>query len=228
MMRLLENQIYWWMVIDTKKFDYYEILDYIICMSEIKLEIKVISLKKRLDRREFMLKNMGSRYPIEFYDAIYGGELESTSDLQKLFQNFTLPQYANAKCMMASILSHMNLWEESKKFMKTICIFEDDIEPSTQEIIDLEKICEEDFDIYFLSNIDLSINSFAYIIKPSGARKLHWYFGNKGFDDPLDREFKNISLLEFKPFKIKYTKDDFFVKTNIPHISKSNRYVYPE
>lgn len=194
--------------------------------NKLNIEIKVISLERRIDKREFVERKLKTHYPFEFYNAIDGKNLEMTTEIDNLFKNFTIPKWTDEKSVKAYMISHMNLWEESKKYNKIICILEDDVQPSMNLTIDLNEICKQDFDIYFLTNVmKIGFNSRAYIIKPNGARKLHWYIGNKGFDDPLPQEFSFINSLEFKPIKMKWSENNLFENSDDPFVLKSDIFI---
>jgi GR25 family glycosyltransferase involved in LPS biosynthesis len=180
-------------------------------------EIKVISLKRRLDRREYITNLIGEKYPFVFFDAIDGAEIEITDNI---FNNSDYHLWnVNPNSVKAVALSNMQIWKECVDENKNICIFEDDIDLVNDEKLNLDEFFEKDFDIHFLNNITQWFpNCYCYLIKPDGAKKLLNHFNSKGFVRSIDWEL--ISLSE--PFKILYTKDNNFTKSNNPIISKSD------
>ena len=49
-------------------------------------EVKVLSLKRRMDRREYITNLIGEKYPFTFFDAIDGGEME-IDDIENQFSS---------------------------------------------------------------------------------------------------------------------------------------------
>ncbi len=180
-------------------------------------EIKVLSLKRRTDRREYIKNLISKKYPFEFFDAIDGIQEHISIDL---FSNSDYHLWnVNPNCVRAVALSNMMIWEESVKYNKNICIFEDDIDLIKDEIIDLKNLFQKDFDIHFLNNITQWFpNCYCYLIKPSGAKKLIDHFKQNGFRRSIDWE-----LVSLPPtFKVLYTEENNFGKTPDPTISKSD------
>ncbi len=180
-------------------------------------EIKVLSLKRRTDRREYIKNLISKKYPFEFFDAIDGIQEHISIDL---FSNSDYHLWnVNPNCVRAVALSNMMIWEESVKYNKNICIFEDDIDLIKDEIIDLKNLFQKDFDIHFLNNITQWFpNCYCYLIKPIGAQKLIDHFKQNGFRRSIDWE-----LVSLPPtFKVLYTEENNFGKTPDPTISKSD------
>lgn len=180
-------------------------------------EIKVLSLKRRTDRREYIKNLISKKYPFEFFDAIDGTQEHTSIDL---FSNSDYHLWnVNPNSVRAVALSNMMIWEESVKYNKNICIFEDDIDLIKDETIDLEKLFQKEFDIHFLNNITQWFpNCYCYLIKPKGAEKLLNHFNSVGFRRSIDWE-----LVSLPPtFKVLYTEENNFGKTLDPTISKSD------
>lgn len=180
-------------------------------------EVKVLSLKRRTDRRHYIKNLIGEKYPFDFFDAIDGIQEHISIDL---FSNSDYHLWnVNPNCVRAVALSNMLIWEESVKYNKNICIFEDDIDLIKDEIIDLENLFQKDFDIHFLNNITQWFpNCYCYLIKPIGAQKLIDHFKQNGFRRSIDWE-----LVSLPPtFKVLYTEENNFGKTPDPTISKSD------
>jgi hypothetical protein len=180
-------------------------------------EVKVLSLKRRTDRRHYIKKLIGEKYPFDFFDAIDGIQEHVSLDL---FSNSDYHLWnVNQNCVRAVAMSNMKIWEESVKYNKNICVFEDDIDLINDEILDLETLFKKDFDIHFLNNITKWFpNCYCYLIKPNGAEKLLNHFNSVGFRRSIDWE-----LVSLPPtFKVLYTEENNFGKTPDPTISKSD------
>lgn len=183
----------------------------------MKYEVKVLSLKRRIDRREYITKLIGEKYPFIFFDAI-DGKTEYVSE--DLFKNSDYHLWnVDANCVRAVAMSNILMWEESVRENKNICVFEDDIDLLNDKILNLDEFFEKDFDIHFLNNIkEWYPNCYCYLIKPSGAAKLIEYFKNKGFTRSVDWELVSLP----NKFKVLYTLENNFTKTNDGQISKSD------
>ena len=179
-------------------------------------EVKVLSLKRRQDRREYISKLIGEKYPFSFFDALDGKLQETTNNLFKE-SDYHLWN-VDPNCVRAVALSNMLIWEECLKQQKNICVFEDDIDLINNEVLNLGELFQKDFDI-FLNNITHWFpNCYCYLIKPKGAEKLIEYFKQNGFKRSVDWE-----LVSLPPsFKVLYTEQNNFGKTPNPDISKSD------
>ena len=180
-------------------------------------EVKVLSLKRRQDRREYISKLIGEKYPFSFFDALDGKLQETTNNLFKE-SDYHLWN-VDPNCVRAVALSNMLIWEECLKQQKNICVFEDDIDLINNEVLNLGELFQKDFDIFFLNNITQWFpNCYCYLIKPKGAEKLIEYFKQNGFKRSVDWE-----LVSLPPsFKVLYTEQNNFGKTPNPDISKSD------
>jgi GR25 family glycosyltransferase involved in LPS biosynthesis len=180
-------------------------------------EVKVLSLKRRIDRRDYITNLIGEKYPFTFFDAIDGSEMDINLDI---FKNSDYHLWnVNPNSVKAVALSNMEIWKESVTKNKNICIFEDDIDLTNNGQLDLEELFKKDFDIHFLNNITQWFpNCYCYLIKPKGAEKLLNHFNINGFTRSLDWEITTLK----PPFKILYTEDNNFTKTTHPLISKSD------
>lgn len=180
-------------------------------------EVKVLSLKRRSDRREYITNLISEKYPFTFFDAIDGSETEIVDNL---FKNSDYHLWnVNPNSVKAVALSNMQIWKESVNKNKNICIFEDDIDLVNDEKLNLDKLFEKDFDIHFLNNITQWFpNCYCYLVKPEGAQKLLNHFNANGFTKSIDWE---ITYLK-PPFKILYTEHNHFTKSSDPVISKSD------
>jgi len=180
-------------------------------------EVKVLSLKRRIDRREYITNLIGEKYPFTFFDAIDGSEMEIDHDI---FKNSDYDLWnVNPNSVKAVALSNMEIWKESLIENKNICVFEDDIDLTNDEQLNLEELFKKDFDIHFLNNITQWFpNCYCYLVKPKGAENLLKYFNIHGFTRSIDWE---ITFLK-PPFKILYTEENNFTKTTHPTVSKSD------
>jgi GR25 family glycosyltransferase involved in LPS biosynthesis len=180
-------------------------------------EVKVLSLKRRIDRRDYITNLIGEKYPFTFFDAIDGSEMEIDHEI---FKNSDYHLWnVNPNSVKAVALSNMEIWKESVSKNKNICIFEDDIDLTNNEQLDLEKLFKKDFDIHFLNNITQWVpNCYCYLIKPEGAEKLLNHFNINGFTRSIDWEITSLN----PPFKVLYTEENNFTKTTHPTVSKSD------
>jgi GR25 family glycosyltransferase involved in LPS biosynthesis len=180
-------------------------------------EVKVLSLKRRQDRRDYISKLIGEKYPFSFFDALDGKLQEAPKDFFKE-SDYHLWN-VDPNCVRSVALSNMLMWEECMRQQKNICVFEDDIDLINNEVLNLEELFQKDFDIYFLNNITQWFpNCYCYLIKPKGAEKLIEHFKQNGFKRSVDWE-----LVSLPPsFKVLYTEQNNFGKTINPDISKSD------
>lgn len=180
-------------------------------------EVKVLSLKRRQDRREYISKLIGEKYPFSFFDALDGKLQETSNDFFKE-SDYDLWN-VDPNCVRAVALSNMLIWEECLKQQKNICVFEDDIDLINNKVLNLGELFQKDFDVFFLNNITQWFpNCYCYLIKPKGAEKLIEYFKQNGFKRSVDWE-----LVSLPPsFKVLYTEQNNFGKTSNPDISKSD------
>ncbi len=180
-------------------------------------EVKVLSLKRRSDRREYITNLIGEKYPFTFFDAIDGNETEIVNDI---FKNSDYHLWnVNPNSVKAVTLSNMQIWKECVDENKNICIFEDDIDLVNDIKLNLDELFKKDFDIHSLNNITQWFpNCYCYLIKPNGAQKLLNHFNVKGFTRSIDWEITSLG----DPFKILYTEDNNFTKSSNPVISKSD------
>ena len=180
-------------------------------------EVKVLSLKRRIDRRDYITNLIGEKYPFTFFDAIDGSEMEIDHEI---FKNSDYHLWnVNPNSVKAVALSNMEIWKESINENKNICVFEDDIDLTNNEQLDLEELFKKDFDIHFLNNITQWVpNCYCYLIKPEGAEKLLNHFNINGFTRSIDWEITSLN----PPFKVLYTEENNFTKTTHSTVSKSD------
>ena len=72
-------------------------------------EVKVLSLKRRIDRREYITNLIGKIYPFTFFDAIDGSEMNINYDI---FKNSDYHLWnVNPNSVKAVALSNMEIWK---------------------------------------------------------------------------------------------------------------------
>lgn len=154
-------------------------------------------------------------FPISFYEANCTNLEELSKDEEDLFSKMVNKSHFDKKRLICLSLANRKLWQDSIEQNKIICIVEDGLTLESDEILKIEKLIEEDFDIYFLNDVDVyNMIPLCYIIKPKGAKKLLWYMNNKGFRHDIYTEFRLIYKHEFQPFKVLKTNNKFFGKLN--------------
>jgi len=183
-------------------------------------EIKVLSLKRRTDRREFIIKQIDGKYPFTFFDAIDGKELVVTTEIENYFKDSDYHQWnVDVRCVMSVFLSNMEMWKESINGNKNLCIFEDDTNIDPIEIDEINNLFKEDFDIYILVKRWIP-NCYSYLIKPEGAKKLLDHFTNTSITQSLDWELAKLDGNDL--FKVLWSDRDKFSKSCDSVISKSD------
>lgn len=183
-------------------------------------EIKVLSLKRRQDRRDFIIKQINGKYPFTFFDAVDGKELILTPEIENYFKDSDYHLWnVDVKCVMAVFLSNMEMWKESINENKNLCIFEDDINIDPNEIEEIDELFKKDFDLYILVKKWIP-NCYSYLVKPEGAKKLLNYFTNTSITQSLDWELAKLDGNDF--FKLLWSDKDKFTKSYDGIISKSD------
>ena len=94
-------------------------------------KIIVLNLKHRVDRKEYIIE-LFKLYNIEnyeFFEAIYGKELENSLELKKIFKN---NDFGNRKGFIGCAMSHYEIWLKlvHDKNIDFYIIFEDDVKLS--------------------------------------------------------------------------------------------------
>lgn len=154
-------------------------------------------------------------FPISFYDVNCRDIEDLSIDEKEQFSKMVNKSYIDKKKLICLSLANKKLWQDSIEQNKIICIVEDNLTLDSDEILKIEKLIEEDFDIYFINDVDVcDMMPLCYIIKPKGAKKLLWYMNNKGFRFDIYTEFRLILKHEFQPFKVLKTNNKFFGKLN--------------
>ena len=186
---------------------------------ETKIEIKVVNLKRRPDRKEQTVAKFKEQNITEykFIEAVDGQTLDVGADIIELFK---VNDFGSRSGVIGCALSHYNLW---KKLLESqdeyFFIMEDDVrmEPDFSER--LKSIDYSKYDILFLgysmfSSVREKIGAvgeftvaqlsmsqyvggtFAYSINRTGAKKMIDYIEKNGIKHGIDYLFKIIPELE--------------------------------
>ena len=184
-----------------------------------KLEIKVVNLERRPDRKEQTIAKFKEQGIVDykFIEAVDGQKLDVGVDIIELFKG---NDYGSRKGFIGCALSHYNLWKQLLQSSdEYYYIMEDDvsIEPDFYEKI--KSIDYLKYDILFLgysmfSSVrekmervnEFSIGrlsmsqyvggTFAYSINRTGAKKMIDYIEKNGIKHGIDYLFKIIPELE--------------------------------
>ena len=169
---------------------------YIVVM---KVEVKVLSLKKRQDRRNYTNKHLKTRYNYTFWDAIDGKTHQFTPEENKLFENSEFHTYnVYPEACKGVCLSNYRMWEYAVKNNTNLVIFEDDVIITSAEWFIWEEMFKDDFDLHFLTNQKHFANCYAYLVSVNGAKKLIQHFDKVGFKDQLDNDLRYLPKNKFK------------------------------
>ena len=164
----------------------------------MKIEVKVISLLKRQDRRNYTKVHLGSRYNFSFFDAIDGKTHKFTPKENKLFKNSEFHTYnVFPEACKGICLSNYYLWKYASDNNTNLVIFEDDVIITSPEWFNCEEMFKDNFDIHFLTNQKQFANCYAYLVTPQGAKKLIKYFNKRGFIDQLDNDLRYLPKDKF-------------------------------
>lgn len=170
--------------------------EYFIVM---KIEVKVISLKKRQDRRDYTNQHLSERYDFTFFDAIDGKTHKFTPEENKLFKNSEFHTYnVYPEACKGICLSNYYLWEYAVENNTNLVIFEDDVIITSPAWFVWEEMFKDDFDIHFLTNQKEFANCYAYLVTVKGAKKLIQHFNEVGFKDQLDNDLRWLDKKKFK------------------------------
>ena len=162
-------------------------------------EIKVLSLKRRQDRRDHMIANFGKRYSFDFWDALDGKTHKFTPKENQLFKNSEIHLYnCDINSVKAVSISNYNMWKYSSDNNINLVIIEDDVWITSASWFNFDEIFKDNFDIHFLTDIRDFANCFAYMVTPQGAKKLIEHFNEFGFKDILDNDIRYLPKPHFK------------------------------
>ena len=156
------------------------------------MNIKVISLKRRQDRRTKFTKTFSPYFDFEFVDALDGLEYKITKEDEKMIEgNRYHLQQIHVPSHICANRMHMRLYEECIASNTPYVIMEDDaelikpIDFSFKEILD-----RKDLDTFWLVPDSLSV--LAYIVWPEGAKKLLKFIEKNRLPKGLDVMYSNI------------------------------------
>ena len=142
-------------------------------------KVKVISLKRRQDRRK-KISHMLQQIDFDFVDGLDGQKYKLTKfDKEFIKGNDYKKHGIHIPSLVCANYTHLNLLAECAKQDKTYFIFEDDIELTDAKAPDLyfETLASvEDLDAFWLIPNEPSIA--AYIVWPEGAKKMIDYVNN--------------------------------------------------
>mgnify|MGYP001163787195 FL=1 len=163
-----------------------------------KFKIKVLSLKRRKDRREYFSDFFSKIYttPFEFFDAIDGKEYILNQKEESYFTKSNYHQWnVHVNSVKCTALSHMKMWKSCIDDNIPYLIFEDDL----TEIFGGYKIKPPtDYELYLIGEENTYPNCYAYWINPNGARKLIKIVERVGFIESVDWFLSKITKNDLK------------------------------
>lgn len=173
-------------------------------------KIKVISLKRRQDRRK-KISHMLQQIDFDFVDGLDGQKYKLTKfDKEFIKGNDYKKHGIHIPSLVCANYTHLNLLAECAEQDKPYFIFEDDIELTDAKTPDLyfETLASvEDLDAFWLIPNEPSIA--AYIVWPEGAKKMIDYVNNIAkLKRGLDWAFWDIR--KKKNFRADQAKEAYF------------------
>ena len=174
-------------------------------------KVKVISLKKRQDRRKKM-SHMLQHVPFEFVDAIDGKEYKLTKFDKEFIKGNDYEKWGvHIPSLVCANYMHLNLLNECSKQDLPFIIFEDDVFLNKDETAPenyFETLSSvNDLDAFWFIQNEPSIA--AYMVWPEGAKKMVNYVENVSkLRRGLDWAFWD--LRKSKDFRGDQLKDSYF------------------
>jgi GR25 family glycosyltransferase involved in LPS biosynthesis len=173
-------------------------------------KVKVISLKRRQDRRK-KISHMLQQIDFDFVDGLDGQKYKLTKfDKEFIKGNDYKKHGIHIPSLVCANYTHLNLLAECAEQDKPYFIFEDDIELTDAKTPDLyfETLASvEDLDAFWLIPNEPSIA--AYIVWPEGAKKMIDYVNNIAkLKRGLDWAFWDIR--KKKNFRADQAKEAYF------------------
>ena len=150
------------------------------------MKIKVISLKRKLDRRKLFTHffNSSSKLSFEFFDAYDGKDYILTEEENKLFVNSDFHKYnVHVNSVKCCSLSHLKLWQNCLSENTPLLVLEDDI---MVNISGYDFKIPHGLDLFFIGQQYTYPNSYAYYITPNGAKSLISHSKKIGFHRAMD------------------------------------------
>jgi len=174
-------------------------------------KVKVISLKRRQDRRK-KISHMFQHVPFEFVDAIDGKEYKLTKFDKEFIKGNDYEKWGiHIPSLVCAQYMHLNLLDECSKQNLPFIIFEDDISLNADETAPenyfeiLSKV--NDLDAFWFIQNEPSVA--AYMVWPEGAKKMIDYVNNVSkLRRGLDWAFWD--LRKSKDFRGDQVKDSYF------------------
>jgi hypothetical protein len=157
-------------------------------------KIKVISLKRRQDRREkfsYMFRHIG----FDYVDGLDGRTYNITDFDKKFIEGNDYQKYGiHIPSLLAANWTHLNLLEECANQSLPYIVLEDDAKLTRELDLDFNKISQKQLDIFWLMKDEPSI--LAYMVWPSGAKKIRDYVFNEAkLDKGLDWKLYDLKKL---------------------------------
>jgi len=173
------------------------------------MNIKVISLKRRQDRRTKFTNTFSPYFDFEFVDAVDGLEYKLTKEDTRMIEG---NKYDSLQIHIPSLVCanrmHMRLYEECIASNAPYVIIEDDAELIKPIDFSFEEILDRtDLDTFWLVPDTFSI--LAYIIWPEGAKKLLNFIEENRLPEGLDLMYggiKNKGILKEDQLNSRYFK----------------------
>jgi hypothetical protein len=163
----------------------------------LKYRIKVISLKRRSDRRNH-IENLFKDIDFDFVDAIDGLNYKLTEEDLKFISGNDYEKYGiHIPSLVCANYTHMNLIRECSYGNIPFFIFEDDVEIIKPIDFSFEEIASKDLDVFWLMPNQPSI--LAYVVWPNGSKIILDYINRVKLSSGLDWQFhrmKGTNLLK--------------------------------
>jgi hypothetical protein len=159
-------------------------------MVESNFECLCLSLKKDIDRRDFMgIIFDKMNIPVTFFDGTTPDKI--TEDIEVYFKNSDLYEWnVNQKSVMAAFISHTKMLEYSIIKNKNLLIIEDDIDYVLP--IDFGNINFDNFDLY---NVGLNFSCYSYFVSIEGSEKILNELNNKIITQAYDWELSKLQTI---------------------------------
>jgi len=173
-------------------------------------KVKVISLKRRKDRREKML-HLLQKVPFEFIDALDGKDYKLTAADKEFIKHNEYSRFdIHIPSLVCANYMHLNLLDECANQDLPYIILEDDIEltdetPPEKYFETLSSV--NDLDAFFFIGKTPSIA--AYMVWPKGAKKMLKYIEKVKLNRGLDWQFWTLREID-KTFRCETPKIEYF------------------
>ena len=176
-------------------------------------KLKVISLKRREDRRAKML-HLLQKVPFEFVDALDGREYELTEADKEFIKHNEYERFGiHIPSLVCANYMHLNLLDECANQDLPYIIFEDDLEltdetPPEEYFETLASVA--DLDAFFFIGKTPSIA--AYMVWPQGAKKMLKHIEKVKLNRGLDWQFWDLRQTD-KTFRCETSPVEYFKTT---------------